>query len=920
MMKLLQIRKNLFCMLIMLAVLLSFFGICYADNGGVQVNLTSPSAHQVYKLGEIVEISGTAQGVAEVSVVVRNALGGLMFTAQPKVVNNVFATNFTLEPGNAEGKYTILVSCLGLPKPKTYSFTVSDLGGAVVELTKPSADAKFKAGDVVEIAGTAQNVSTVAIYVRNSKDGGVYVAQPSVVDGKFKSKFTLPANAVTGEYSVMITGAGLAAAQTYHFTVISSGGSGGGGGTGSDNDPILYIKGNGVKKEVSYTRAQLEAMDQKREMLSATSDYPQDLVVAVEGVFLRSLLEEAGLRDTAQMIIFEGTDGYTAKFTIDELFNQKRYIFPEKKVVEPIIALQREERAKNFNNMSKQDTPVVCYGQRAKTEQTLMWFVKRLETIEVTTDNPDTWPQPTAKIIIPGSKEKVDTQGGRVKKGSEIYLTCSEPVAKIYYTTDGTTPDLDSKIFNLSGCGPLQGKDEPITINTTTTVKAMSVGRGRWDSKVATFTFTVDGSPGGGSSGGGTPVTQQPVDETHFKKETLNLENGRKGEKITLQADTLIDIEKGVQGSRLAITSTGNVDEVRVEVPSAILQKAKEKSMLLGFNSQIGNYTLPLSSLNIDGIAAELGVKPEEISLNIVISQVTEDVKNKLGVKVQAGQQMLTDPVEFRVELNAPNGKKVEYKSFGTAYVEREIPLNGAFNINQATGVVWNEAKGKFLPLPTRFETKDGKNIAVILNRSNSLYTVLQSGKTFADIKGHWAQGDIELLASKMLINGKSETAYVPGSNITRAEFAALLVRALGLQEGVLKEGQFKDVAGTAWYAGSVAAATNENIIKGYDGKLFKPNENITREEMAVMISRASRVAGKDVVLSGGEQEQQVALFKDKQKISSWAVQDVALAVKAGIINGMPGGNFAPQTNADRAQSAVILKRFLTYANFIATH
>ena len=81
------------------------------------------------------------------------------------------------------------------------------------------------------------------------------------------------------------------------------------------------------------------------------------------------------------------------------------------------------------------------------------------------------------------------------------------------------------------------------------------------------------------------------------------------------------------------------------------------------------------------------------------------------------------------------------------------------------------------------------------------------------------------------------------------------------------------------------------------------------------MITRAARVAGKEETLSDSEQEQQLAQFTDKQMISPWAAKDLALAVKAGIIKGMPGGDFAPQTNADRAQSAAILKRFLTHVH-----
>ncbi len=892
----------------------------YANNSGVQASLTSPQSRQVFQSGNNVEIAGTAQGLYEVSIIVRNEQGGMVYTAQPEVKDGLFATSFILEPGAAEGEYTITLSGLGL-SPKKYKFEVSNIK-TEVELTKPSASQEFKAGDVVEIAGTATRVSQLAISVLNSQNGRVYVAQPAVVDGNFSTRFTLAADAMAGEYTIEIKGAGLAGAQTYHFKVTSTGGSDP-GGDDPKPDAILFINGNAAAQKVSFTRAELEAMKQERKVLSATSDFPEDLVVAVEGVPLRTLLEKAGISwGSAQKIAFEGTDGYTAEFTVDELFNQKRYIFPSRTEVEPIIALKRAERTSNYNDMSEQDTPVMCYGQRAKTEQTLLWFVKRLQTITVTTSSPGKWSKPTAKIITPGSKQKVATQGGQVEKGSEIYLYCSEQIPRIYITTDGSTPNLNSKIFNLHGCGPNVGQDPPSIIDKTTTIKAMAVGRGNLNSEVATFTFTVAGTqPGGGGGGGGTGVVpQQPVDETNIEKEKLDLENGRKAEKITLQKGVLEDIEKAEQGSRLAITSTENVDEVRTEVSAATLQKAQEKSMSLGINSQIANYTLPLTSLNLSEIAAGLNAKPEDLSFNIIISKATEDVKNKLASKIQAEQQMLVDPVEFRIEITAPSGKKTEYKLLGTTYLERDIPLEGDINVNQATGAVWHEAKGEFLPLPTRFETRDGKNLAVILNRSNSIYTVLQTGKTFSDIHGHWAQADIESLAAKMVISGKSDTIYDPNSNITRAEFATLLVRALGLEEGISKEGQFKDVSATAWYAGSVAAATAENIIKGYDDNLFKPDKNITREEMAAMIARAARVAGKETTLSDSEQEQQLAQFTDKQMISSWAANDAALVAKAGIVQGMPGGEFAPQTNADRAQSAAILKRFLTHINFITIH
>ena len=394
-------------------ILFSFSGIGYAEIGGVQVELTSPGIHQVYQPGDVVEIRGTAQGLAEVSVAVGDARGKRLFVAQPEVAGGVFATHFTLEPGSVEGKYTISISGLGLPQPKTYNFTVSEAGGAVIELAKPSDGAEFEAGDTVEIAGTAEKVSTVAVCVRNSKDGRVYVAQPRVEANQFTTRFTLSSDAVGGRYTIAVMAAGRAEARTSHFTVRSAEGGipGEEDDPGSKKDAILFIGGDGVAQEVSYTRAELEEMRQERVVLSATSDFPEDLVVAVEGVPLRTLLEEAGIGwGIAQKVTFVGIDGYSAEFTVNELFIDKRYIFPGQREVEPIVALKRVERSSNFEDMREQDTPVMCYGQRAPTEQTLLWFVKRLKYINVTTDSPDTWSKPEARIITPGTSQKVATQ------------------------------------------------------------------------------------------------------------------------------------------------------------------------------------------------------------------------------------------------------------------------------------------------------------------------------------------------------------------------------------------------------------------------------------------------------------------------------------------------------------------------------
>ena len=909
----LKFRNRITAVLLILMILFSTSGIGYASSA-VSVNLSLPVALQVYKPGDVVEIEGTATGVGEVAMTVKDAQNALIFAAQPEVVNGSFSTSFTLDPNTVDGKYTLTVGNEGVTALNR-SFIVSSSTEPKINIEKPEASNQFKPGEEIEIAGTALNVDSFTICVRNSKGGRAFVGQPSIdnASGAFSARFCLPDDTISGQYSVNLNAYGLTNTINNAFTVASSGtGESGdsGGSTGeTDGDTILTIKGNGVNNTVSFTLSELQAMEQKRAVFSVTSDLPEDLKVAAEGVTLESLLDQAGLNSQAKMIIFTGSDGYTSKFTVEELLDQDRYIFPGKKKVDTLIALKRAERTSDYSKMSTSEMPVLCFGQRAATEQTLFSFVKRLNTITVTTDTPDQWEVPSAKIVAPGSKTKVSTTGGEVESGSEIYLEGGTG-GKIYYTTDGSTPDLNSTIFNPHGCGSDVGKYDPIEIKKNTTVRAMVVGRGKTDSEVATYQFTVEGSEE-------TAVVEHKIEESNMKKDIVDLGDGRKEEKIALLAGVLNDIDKAENGSCLIASSTSNADQVRLEVTAKNLKKAQAKGMLIGLESPEGKYLLPLNVLDLEKMAAELGTKSDSLTLNILISKATAEDKAKLEAKVGAGQQMMCDPIEFSVVISAPDGKTKTLSYFGGTYVERSIGLSGDTDSNKAIGVVWNEEKGVFTPVPTRFETKSGKQYAVILSRTNSEYTVLQSNKAFADITGNWAKGDIELLASKLLISGKSETEYAPKSNVTRAEFAALLVRALGLAEGTLKEGQYKDVTADAWYAGSVAAAAQEKIITGYDGDLFKPNNTITRQEMAVMIGRAAVVAGKKTTLAESEQTQLLAQLKDNAAISSWAKPDVAAAVKAGIITGMSDQSFSPGTYADRAQSAAILKRFLVYADFM---
>lgn len=336
---------------------------------------------------------------------------------------------------------------------------------------------------------------------------------------------------------------------------------------------------------------------------------------------------------------------------------------------------------------------------------------------------------------------------------------------------------------------------------------------------------------------------------------------------------------------------------------------------LVSLQTNDGEYSLPLSVLNFAAIAQSLGTAADNVMIQINITPAAADLNAAIqqSARSMAASQVGT-AIEFSVAA-AGSGKTVELNRFGSTYVSRSIVLASSVDETHASVVLYDPSTSQFSFVPALFvKQADGSTKVTFKRNGNSTYAVLTSTRTFSDISNHWAQADIELLASKLVVNGITDTLFAPESNITRAEFAALLVRSLGLNPDTAAA-SFTDVKAGDWYAGAVGAAVQAKLVEGFQDHSFKPGDTITREQMAVMISRAITAAGKANGTAGGQVKQSV--FKDQADISSWAQGAVAQAVQADIITGMTPTSFVPEAKASRAQAVVMLTRLLKYTGFI---
>lgn len=185
---------------------------------------------------------------------------------------------------------------------------------------------------------------------------------------------------------------------------------------------------------------------------------------------------------------------------------------------------------------------------------------------------------------------------------------------------------------------------------------------------------------------------------------------------------------------------------------------------------------------------------------------------------------------------------------------------------------------------------------------------------SFGDVTGHANQKAIEDLASRGIINGKGENRFDPNATMTRAEFAAIVVRALGLTPKATNA--FTDVTADAWYAPYVGTAHSYGIITGVGSGRFNPNGTITRQQAAVMVARAAKLSGMDTELENYEILNVLAQFTDYVTIAQWAQEGVAFCYSEDIFN-QSDLNVEPTRAILRCEIAQMLYNMLDSAKLL---
>lgn len=194
---------------------------------------------------------------------------------------------------------------------------------------------------------------------------------------------------------------------------------------------------------------------------------------------------------------------------------------------------------------------------------------------------------------------------------------------------------------------------------------------------------------------------------------------------------------------------------------------------------------------------------------------------------------------------------------------------------------------------------------------------VSQPGQTFADISGaaaHENQLAIEALASRGIVDGMGNGLFEPEKTMTRAQFSAIVVRALGLTPKANQD--FTDVASGQWYAPYVGTASDYGVINGVGDGRFNPEGTITRQEAAVMVARAAKLCGMDTELDSAATRDVLAQFTDYVTAAEWARQGIAVCYQHGILDDSDL-EIRPKAPILRCEIAQMLYNLLGEANLL---
>ncbi len=517
---------------------------------------------------------------------------------------------------------------------------------------------------------------------------------------------------------------------------------------------------------------------------------------------------------------------------------------------------------------------------------------------------------------------------------ADVAATAGDGEVSLSWTpVDGAT---GYKVFQSAASDSYGGKIATVTdavyrvtglTNGTTyyfAVKAYdTVSESVYSNQIGATPVAVPPPSGNGGSGGNT-VEDTGVDVlVNGKAEKagtmeMTQRDGQTVATVAIDPAKLAD-KLAAEGQHAVVTIPVNVesDVVIGELNGEMVKNMEDSQAVLEIKTEKATYTLPAQQINIDAISGQIGrsVDLQDIKVQIEIAASTDaTVQIVENAAAEGSFAIVVPPLDFKV--SAVYGDTVVDVDRFNAYVERTIAIPEGVDPNKITTGVVVDPDGTARHVPTKVVLIDGKYYAKINSLTNSTYSVVWHPLEFSDVADHWAKEAVNDMGSRMVVKGVGDGLYDPDEDVTRAEFAAIVVRGLGLKP-VQEAAPFPDVSAADWYGSAVATAYSYHLISGFEDGTFRPDDNVTREEAMVIVAKAMEITGLKGQFPVQPADETLQRFTDAADISGWALDSIVNSVQAGVVSGRNDARLAPKGNMTRAEVAMIVQKLLQKADLI---
>ncbi|NGP45080.1 hypothetical protein G4V62_08960 [Bacillaceae bacterium SIJ1] len=394
-------------------------------------------------------------------------------------------------------------------------------------------------------------------------------------------------------------------------------------------------------------------------------------------------------------------------------------------------------------------------------------------------------------------------------------------------------------------------------------------------------------------------------------KVIVSSENADEGAVVTLDSEALLEQLTDSEEARafvIPVELKDNRAKVLLTVRDIGTALAHNEDHVFIIKAGDVEYSVRADALNVADLAQQLGVS-EEAALD---AQVEVHIEESWAFAGQDWKTTLATPVfEFTAAISTGE-QTFNVEPFSSSYTDRAFAVDPLLSGHQAVGVIVHD-DGTISPVPTVFANVDGENIAILKHRGDGSYAVIRHEVAFTDMDGHWAEDTAHLLGNKLIVKGYKDGSFKPENTITRGEFTTIVARSLGLGMESSDAQTFSDVEKDDWYRGALQALIEERILQGDRQGLFQADEEITRDEAAVILANVIDFISMEMP----EEGQTERSFTDVNHLTDATQQAINTLSSLDIVHGYEDFTFKPEATMTRAEAVQMIVQLLEQARFI---